>query len=82
MKMMCKGQHWEIKDKQLILDTPEGQEAVLRMMAALEARLRLELYEEICSMKFGDNRKAIVKAGIENVALTVQSLIAEKILAK
>lgn len=81
-KILCKGQHWEIKNKQLVLDTPEGQEAVMRMLAANEARIRLAIYEDICALKFGDNRKAIVKAGIENVALSVQSIIAERVLAK
>jgi hypothetical protein len=81
-KIFCNGQHWKIKDKQLVLDTPEGQESVQRMMAVLEAKIRLEIYNEIVDMKLLDNRKAIVKAGVDNVALTVQALIAEKVLGK
>ena len=81
-KIFCNNQHWKIKDKQLILDTPEGQDAVQRVMAVLEAKIRLEIYEQICDMKLLDYRKAIIKAGIENVALSVQSIIAERVLAK
>lgn len=81
-KLLCNGQHWKIKDKQLVLDTPEGQEAVQRVMAVLEAKIRLEIYNEIVDMKLLDNRKAIVKAGVDNVALTVQALIADKVLGK
>ena len=81
-KIFCNGQHWKIKDKQLVLDTPEGQEAVQRVMAVLEAKIRLEIYEQICDMKLLDDRKAIVKAGVDNVALTVQALIADKVLGK
>ena len=82
MKLVCNGQHWKIKDKQLVLDTPDGQNAVQRVMATLEAKIRLEIYDEIIDMKFTDNRKAIVKAGVDNVALTVQSIIADKVLGK
>jgi hypothetical protein len=28
MKLGCKENHWKIKDGQLVLDTPEGQESV------------------------------------------------------
>jgi hypothetical protein len=82
MKLVCNGQHWKIKDRQLVLDTPEGQEAVQRVMAVLEAKIRLEIYEQICDMKLLDDRKTIVKAGVDNVALTVQALIADKVLGK
>jgi len=81
-KIFCNNQHWKIKDKQLILDTPEGQDAVQRVMAVLEAKIRLEIYEQICDMKLLDDRKAIIKAGVDNVALTVQALIADKVLGK
>jgi hypothetical protein len=82
MKLVCNGQHWKIKDKQLVLDTPDGQNAVQRVMAVLEAKIRLEIYEQICDMNLLDNRKAIVKAGVDNVALSVQALIADKVLGK
>jgi len=82
MKLVCNGQHWKIKDRQLVLDTPEGQEAVQRVMAVLEAKIRLEIYEQICDMKLLDDRKTIVKAGVDNVALTDQALIADKVLGK
>lgn len=82
MKLLCKDNHWKIIKGKLILDTPteDQSEVAMRMVAALEARVRLEIYNEICDMKLMDNRKAIVKAGIDNVALSVQALIADKVL--
>ena len=82
MKILCKENHWKVIDGKLILDTPthDQTEVTMRMVAALEARVRLDIYNEICNMKLMDNRKAIVKAGIDNVALSVQALIADKVL--
>jgi len=78
MKLFCKGNHWSINENKLHL---EGDlQRVAKMEAVLEARLRLQIYNEICDMKLLDNRNAIVKAGIDNVALSVQALIADKVL--
>ena len=80
MKLLCTGQHWKIREKKLVLDTPNGKEHVQRAMAVIEARVRLEIYEEIMAMDFTLNRKVIVKAGIENVPVTVRNIIANKVL--
>ena len=84
MKMFCKENHWFIKDGRLILlaGRKKQEDQIIRMEAALEAKIRLQIYDDICNYKFTDNRKAITKAGIENVALTVQSMCADMALGK
>ena len=81
MKILCKNkQHWEINNGKLILgaDTDEYlAEQLARMTARLEAEIRLDIYEQICAIDFTNNRKLIVKSGIENVALQVQDLCAQ-----
>lgn len=80
MKIFCKENHWQLdKNHQLVLQTPNGkdQENALRLEAAIEARVRLRIYEEICDLKLLENRAAIVKAGVDNVALSVQALCAD-----
>lgn len=78
MKLICKENHWKIVNGQLILETPEGKDfdTPKQMIKVLEAQIRLKVYDEICAIKLTENRKAITKAGIDNVALTVQSLCA------
>jgi len=46
------------------------------MTARLEAEIRLEIYDKICEIDFTQNKKQIVKSGIENVALQVQDICA------
>lgn len=79
MKLFCKGNHWKLVQGELILETPTGkdQETALRLSAVIEARVRLQIYNEICDLQLLENRKAITKAGIENVALSVQALCAD-----
>jgi hypothetical protein len=79
MKLFCKGNHWKLVKGELILDTPTGKdtETALRLSAVIEARVRLQIYNEICDLKLLENRRAITKAGIENVALTVQAFCAD-----
>ena len=81
-KILCKGQHWEVKDGQLILDTPKGQDVLKSVVTTLEAQIRLKIYDEICAIPLIDNRTQLVKQGIENVALTVQDLCAQVALGK
>ena len=81
-KILCKGQHWEIKDGQLILDPPEGNEIAKTVISTLEAQLRLQIYDEICAIPLIDDRTKLVKQGIENVALTVQDICAQVALGK
>jgi hypothetical protein len=76
-KILCKGQHWEIKDGQLILDTPEGNEIAKQVITTLEAQLRLKIYDQICALPLIQDRKKMVKLGIENVALMVQDACAQ-----
>jgi len=80
MKILCNENHWKIVDKSLILlgkDQGKMAEQVTRLEAVIEARVRLAIYEEICAIPLTDNRKAIVKNGIENALLTVQDLCAQ-----
>lgn len=76
-KIFCKGNHWEIKNGQLILDTPEGQQTVKNMVKVLEVQIRDAIYEEICALDFTQNRKQIMKYGIENALLHVQDVCAK-----
>ena len=80
MKILCNNQHWEIKNGQLLLDTPDGQEAVKSMVKVLEAEIRQRLYDEICAIDLTANRTQIMKNGLENSLLTVQDLIAKVVL--
>jgi len=77
MKVICKENHWKINGAKLVLDTPEGQEAVEQMVKAIQARVRLAIYEEICALDLTTRRKQIVKNGLENSLLQVQDLCAQ-----
>ncbi len=77
MKIICKDNHWEVKDGQLILDTPEGQESVKQMIHVLEAQIRGKIYDEICAVDFTANRKQIMSNGLENSLLVVQDICAQ-----
>ena len=52
-------------------------EQLTKMTARLEAEIRLEIYQQICAVDFLRDKKAIVKSGIENVALQVQDICAQ-----
>jgi hypothetical protein len=77
MKIVCKENHWSVKNGQLILDTPEGQELAKQVISTLETQIRLGIYEQICALPLVTDRKRIVKLGIENVALMVQDACAQ-----
>jgi ABC-type transporter Mla MlaB component len=77
MKLICSGQHWNIKNNQLHLDTPEGQDTVKAMVKTLESQIRQRIYDEICAIDLTDNRKQIMKNGLENSLLTVQDICAK-----
>ena len=77
MKVLCKGNPWSIKDNQLILDTPDGQQIVKNMVKILEVQIRDAIYEEICALDFTQDRKKIMKYGIENALLHVQDVCAK-----
>jgi hypothetical protein len=80
MKVICNENHWQIKDNQLLLDTPNGQEAVKSMVQVLEKQIRNRLYDEICAIDFTADRKRIVKNGIDNALLAVQDICAKVVL--
>jgi hypothetical protein len=82
MKVICKGNHWSIKDGQLLLDTPEGQDQVKQVVKVLEAQIRLKIYDEICALPLLQDRKKLVKLGIDNVALMVQDACAQVALGE
>jgi len=82
MKLICNQQHWRIKDKQLLLDTPEGQDAVKAMVKILESQIRQRIYDEICAIDLTTDRKRLMKNGIENALLTVQDLCAKVALGE
>ena len=75
MKLVCKENHWYIKDNQVSLETPEGNQ--VDMIKAIEATIRLHIYEQICALDLTTNRAQIVKNGIDKTALTVQDLCAQ-----
>ena len=82
MKLLCKGNHWKVKDGRLILDTPTGKddEKARRVVQVLRAEVRLEIYEAICDLKLDGNRKAIMKqsgGNLDNLMLAVQALCAD-----
>lgn len=77
IKLICKENHWKVKDGQLILDTPQGQETVKNMVRVLETQIRGRIYDEICAIDLTTNRKQLVKNGIENSLLTVQDICAQ-----
>lgn len=76
VKVICKGQHWEVKDNQLRLDTPDGQDLIRKMIRTLEQQIRIQIYNEICELDFTEDRKKIMKYGIENALLQVQDVCA------
>ena len=77
MKLGCKENHWKIKDGQLVLDTPQGQDTIKSMIKVLEVQIRGRIYDEICAVDLTANRKQIVKNGLENSLLTVQDICAQ-----
>jgi len=77
MKLGCKENHWKIKDGQLVLDTPEGQDAVKEVIKVLERQIRVQIYNDICEIPLTENRTQIMKNGLENSLLVVQDLCAK-----
>jgi len=77
MKLICKENHWKVDGTKLVLDTPESQEIVEQMVKAIQARVRLAIYEEICALDLTTRRKQIVQNGLENSLLQVQDICAQ-----
>jgi hypothetical protein len=81
VKLFCKAkQHWEITNGKLILGAESDEflaNQLAKMTARLEAEIRLDIYDQICSLDLIRDRKKLVKMGIENVALLVQDACAQ-----
>ena len=81
MKLLCKtSQHWEINNGKLILGAKTDEylaEQLAKMTARLEAEIRIDIYDQICALDLVNDRKTIVKLGIENVAMLVQDACAQ-----
>jgi hypothetical protein len=82
MKLLCKGNHWNLKDGQLLLDTPTGRDEqnARRIVEVIRAQVRLEIYDAICDLQFTDNRKTMMKqsgGNLDNLMLAVQALCAD-----
>jgi hypothetical protein len=83
--LFCKGNHWWVSESgQLMLDTPHGKQEELtkRVVDTLDYQIRQTVYAELASFPLTSNRKQIIKHGVENVALSVQKLLAESVMAK
>ena len=76
MKLFCKGNHWGVTKENKLWLSGDARRAA-QMEAVIVARTSMEIYNAICDLKLIENRKAIAKAGIDNVALTVQALCAD-----
>jgi hypothetical protein len=81
MKVFCKAKkHWDVVEGKLFLgaqDSKTLEKELSRLMARLEAEVRLDIYEQICALGLIRDRKKLVKMGIENVALLVQDACAQ-----
>jgi hypothetical protein len=82
MKLLCKGNHWSLKDGQLLLDTPTGKDvdSARAIVQVIRAQVRLEVYEAICDLKLATDRKFIMKqsgGNLDNLVLAVQALCAD-----
>ena len=87
MKILCKENHWAVKDGRLLLNTPTGKDKdkARRVIEVLRAQVRLEIYEAICDLKLVGNRKDIIKqsgGNLDNLVLAVQALCADVALGE
>lgn len=76
MKIICKETHVRFKDGKLDLEDNETKATMLMLMNQLERMIRVQIHNEICDLKLTDDRKQIVKYGIDNALLYVQDLCA------
>lgn len=81
-KLVCKQTHIILKDGKIDIDNKETRESFHEIIKVLERQLRVQIHDEIAGLKLTDNRKQIVKNGIDNTALTVQDLCARVALGK
>lgn len=81
-KLICKQTHIVFKDGKIDVDNKENRETFGEVIRELERMLRVQIHNEIASLKLTDNRKQIVKNGIDNTALQVQDMCARVALGK
>ena len=82
----CNGNHWTIESNKLLLttDTEEKRELLKAVVKAVEAEVRLTVYNEICAWKPLENRTQIIKVSgsLDNALLGVQAICADIALGK
>lgn len=81
-KLICKQTHIILKDGKIDIDNKETRESFHEIIKELERQLRVQIHNEIAALKLTENRKQIVKNGIDNTALTVQDICAQIALGK
>lgn len=77
----CTRPHWQVKDGQLLLDTPKGKDADLakQVVKVLEAQIRNQIAAEIMAWQPLKSRTEIIKAAgsVDNALLGVQAICAD-----
>ena len=76
VKIICNETHVRFKDGKLDLQDDETKQTMLMLMNQLERMIRVQVHNEIADLKLLEDRKLIVKHGVDNVALQVQDLCA------
>lgn len=84
MKFFCRNDHYKIEGSQVFLVSKSKRQKRLArsLVDTLETQIRQQIFLEICSVPLLEQRKLIVKHGIDNVALQVQDLLARVALKK
>ena len=83
--LFCKANHWKVSESgQLLLDTPLGEQKneVRRLVSVLEQAVRIQCHAEVMAHNFTENRKQLIRNGIEKVPAYVQQVCADSLLAK
>lgn len=77
----CKQAHWQVKNGQLLLDTPKGKDADLakQVVKVLEAQIRNQIAGDILAWQPLKNRTQIIKmaGSVDNALLGVQTICAD-----
>ena len=82
MRLFCRNDHYKIVGGQIFLTSKSKRQKALahKMIDTLDRQIRQQVFADICAMKLLENRKAIVKLGIDNAVLTTQDLCARAAL--
>jgi 23S rRNA A2030 N6-methylase RlmJ len=77
----CGKQHWQVKNGQLLLDTPNGKDADLakQVVTVLEAQIRNQIAAEIMAWQPLKSRTEIIKTAgsVDNALIGVQTICAD-----